>query len=210
VDRPGAPQSEIRVGRRAVLMGTPEEPTLTVLNAVLGGTFTSRLMQNLREERGFTYGAGSSFRLRRNGGSFVAGAAVHTPVTAEAVREFLLEIEGMGLERVPADELALARNYVALQLPQRFETLEDVAARVGEVAVFGLPEDRWEQFGPKVLAVGAEAVLEAAQRHLTLDEVVVVVVGDRAVIEGPLQALRVGPVETLDMGPGPGGDEGEG
>lgn len=194
VDRPGAPQSEIRVGRVGVERGREDEAVLTVLNTILGGSFTSRLMQNLREDKGFTYGAGSSFVMRRLPGPFVARAAVHTPVTAEAVTEFLAEIRRLRDERVPAEELARARSYVALRLPQRFETLEDVTDRLVEVLLHDLPTDYWETYVPGIMAVTADDVQAAARTWLSDDGMVVVVTGDRATLEEPLRALSLGPV----------------
>jgi zinc protease len=197
VDRPGAPQSEIRVGRITVERGHPDEHVLVVLNTVLGGSFTSRLMQNLREEKGFTYGAGSSFRLRGEPGPFVALSAVHTPVTAPAVLEFVREIRRMADEPVPDAELERARNYVSLRLPQRFEALEDVAARVGELVLYGLPPDWWEGYVDAIRAVTAEGVRRVAAEQLASGGLTVVVVGDGAVIEEPLRALGLGPVVLL-------------
>lgn len=201
-DRPGAPQSEIRVGRVSVPRGTPDEAALVVLNTVLGGSFTSRLMQNLREEKGFTYGAASTFQMRRHPGPFVAWSAVHTPVTAEAVGEFLAEMRRLAREPVPADELERARNYVALRLPQRFESLADVAARVGEVILYGLPDGWWQDWVPAVQGVSADDVLAAAGRELGDDGTVVVVVGDRAEVEEALRQSGFGRVVIRSGGEG--------
>ena len=197
VDRPGAPQSEIRVGRVGVERGREDEAVLTVLNTILGGSFTSRLMQNLREDKGFTYGAGSSFVMRRLPGPFVARSAVHTPVTAQAVTEFLAEIRTLREERVPDDELARARSYVALRLPQRFETLEDVTDRLVEVLLHDLPTDYWESWVPGIMAVTADEVQAAARSRLSDQGMVVVVTGDRATLEEPLRALGLGPVTVV-------------
>jgi zinc protease len=194
VDRPGAPQSEIRVGKVGVARGGEDEHAVTVLNTILGGSFTSRLMQNLREDKGFTYGAGSSFVMRRLPGPFVARSAVHTPVTHQAVLEFLSEIRRLREEPVSEEELARARSYVALRLPQRFETLEDVADRLGEPLLHDLPPDYWENYVPGILAVSAAAVQEAALTHLSPEGLVVLVAGDRATVEEPLRALGLGPV----------------
>lgn len=205
VDRPGAPQSEIRVGRVTVRRGHPDEHALVVMNTVLGGSFTSRLMQNLREEKGFTYGAGSYLQMRREPGPFTALSAVHTPATAEAVLEFVREIRRMAGEVVPEGELERARSYVALRLPQRFEALEDVAARVAELVVHDLPDGYWDDYVDAIRGVTAEEVRRVAAEHLTSGGLRVVVVGDRAVVEEPLRALGLGPVEIVP-GEGPAGD----
>jgi predicted Zn-dependent peptidase len=197
VDRPGAKQSELRVGRVAVARSTPDYAALTVMNTILGGAFTSRLNTRLREEKGFTYGAGSGFSMRRAPGPFVAQAAVHTPVTQEALLEMLREIRRMAEEPVEPGELERARRYVALRLPQRFETVSDVTARLSEIELYDLPDDYFSGYVGKILAVTAEDVQGAAARHLDTRTMVAVVAGDRDAIEGPLRSLEIGSVEVL-------------
>ena len=200
VDRPGAAQSEIRVGKVAVERATADYFALTALNTVLGGSFTSRLNAKLREEKGYTYGAGSGFAMRRSPGPFVAQAAVHTPVTDSAVAVFLEEIRRIRDARVPDDELERAKRYVALRLPQRFETVGDLTARLAETAVYDLPDDYWSAYVERLLAVDAAAVQRAARDHLDPGRMIVVVAGDRAAIEAPLRALGL-PVDVLPAEP---------
>lgn len=200
VDRPGAAQSEIRVGKVAVDRATPDYFALTALNTVLGGSFTSRLNATLREERGYTYGAGSGFAMRRSPGPFVAQAAVHTPVTDDAVAVFLEEIRRMRDEPVPTDELERAKRYAALRLPQRFETVGDLTARLCEAVVYDLPGDYWSTWVERLLAVDPADVQRAAREHLDPRGTAVVVAGDRAAVEGPLRALGM-PLEILPAEP---------
>ncbi|MFQ5537721.1 MAG: M16 family metallopeptidase [Gemmatimonadota bacterium] len=200
VDRPGSAQSEIRIGAVAAPRNTPAYVPLMVANTVLGGSFTSRLNQRIREEKGYSYGAYSYFDLRRGAGPFQAGAAVATPVTDSAVVEFLNVIEGMSREPAPDDELARARNYLAYRFPQHFETGGDVVARLAELALYGLPSDFYETYVPAVLDVKPEDVLEVARRYMDVAGMVVVIVGDRSIIEEPLRALGVGAVEILEDG----------
>ena len=197
VDRPDAAQSEIRVGRVAVARSAPDYFAIVVLNTVLGGAFTSRLNARLREEKGFTYGARSGFHTRCAPGPFVARAAVHTPVTDQAVGVFLEELDKLVDELVPEAELERAKSYVALRLPQRFEAVGDLVTRMAEIELYDLPDDYWEGYVPKLLAVDAEAVREAARRHLDPRRMTVVVVGDRRVTERPLRALGM-PVEVVE------------
>ncbi len=199
VDRPGAAQSEIRVGRVALARASEDYFTALVLNTVLGGAFTSRLNAKLREEKGFTYGAYSGFHTRSAPGPFVAQAAVHTPVTHHAVGVFLEEIERLREEPVPEDELARAKSYAALRLPQRFETVEDLVARVAEQVLYDLPDDYWRTYVTKLLAVDAAAVQAAARRHLDPRHMAVVVDGDREAVEGPLKSMGL-PVATVTAG----------
>lgn len=195
-DRPGAAQSELRVGCVAAARDAEDYFPIVVMNTVLGGAFTSRLNARLREEKGFTYGARSGFHTRRGPGPFIAQCAVHTPVTAQAVGVILEEIERMRAEPVPDDELARARSYVALRLPQRFETVEDLVGRVAELAQHDLPEDYWSRYVPRLLEVDAAAVQAAARRYLDPRRMAIVVDGDRAAVEGPLGALGL-PLETI-------------
>lgn len=195
VDRPGSVQSEVRVGRVAVARGAADYFPILVLNTVLGGAFTSRLNARLREEKGFTYGARSGFHTRRAPGPFVAQAAVHTPVTAEAVGVVIEELERLREEPVPDEELARARCYVALRLPQRFETVGDLVGRMAEQVLHDLPDDYWESYVARLLEVDAPAVQEAARRHLNPRGMAIVVDGDRAVVERPLRDLGM-PVEV--------------
>jgi len=184
-----------------VARDTPAYYPLTVLNTVLGGSFTSRLNSKLREEKGYTYGAGSFFDMRRAPGPFEATAAVATQVTDSAVVDFLHEIERMGAEAVPTDELERARNYLALRLPQRFESLDDVVRRLAELVTHDIPLDFWAEYVDGVEAVDPTVVLEAARAALDTGRMAIVIAGDRAAIEEPLEALGLGPVVVLGSRP---------
>ena len=139
VDMPGAEQSQIRIGWVGVPRSTPDYFTLEVLNTVLGGSFTSRLNQNLREEHQYSYGASSRFDMRLSAGPFQAGAGVQTDKTAEAIREFFNELNGIS-KPVGADELAKAKNYIALSFPSEFETIGDLSSHMEELVVYDLPD----------------------------------------------------------------------
>ncbi len=195
VDRPGAAQSEIQVGHAAVPRATPDFFPLLVLNTVLGGAFTSRLNMALREERGYTYGAGSRFDFRLGPGPFVASSAVFTGVTDDALRIFVDEIRRIREEPVTADELERARNYVALGLPRQLETTGQIARTIADIELYGLGDDYLARFIQRVRAVTAEEVLRAARSHLDPEHMALVVVGDRERIEEPLRTLGLGPVE---------------
>jgi zinc protease len=198
VDKPGATQSQVRVGRVAADRRTDAYYPLAVANTVLGGSFTSRLNSKLREEKGYTYGAGSYFDLRRFPGPFQASAAVATPVTDSAVAEFVQEIDRMHEEAVPAPELDRARNYLALRLPQRFESLDDVVGRLSELVLYGVPLDFYSGYVAGVEAVDARETLAVASEYLRTSGMAIVIAGDRASIEEPLRALGLGPVVVLE------------
>jgi predicted Zn-dependent peptidase len=206
VDKPGAAQSEVRVGRVAVERATADYYPLSVLNTVLGGSFTSRLNAKLREEKGYTYGAGSWFDMRRAPGPFEAAAAVATEVTDSAVAEFVREIDRMHAEPVPDPELDRARNYLALRLPQRFESLDDVVRQLSELVLYDVPLDFYEGYVAGVESVGPDAAADVAARHLGTDAMAIVVAGDRSAVEGPLRALGIGDVVVLEAPPTSGGE----
>lgn len=196
LDRPRAAQSEVRVGRISASRCTPDYFSVVALNTILGGAFTSRLNARLREEKGFTYGAHSTFHMRRSPGPFIARAAVHTPVTDQTVRVILEELTRLVEEPVPEGELERAKRYVALRLPQAFEALGDLVTRIAEQVLYGLPEDYWATYVPQLLAVDRQEVRAAAQRYLDPQSMTVLVVGDRAAIEERLRGLEI-PVRLL-------------
>ena len=183
VDKPEAAQSQIRIGWVGVPRSTADYATLEVLNTMLGGSFTSRLNQNLREKNGYAYGASSAFDMRQSAGPFFAAAGVQTDKTADALKEFFVELNGI-LTPIPADELAKAKNYVALGFPGEFETTGDLARKLEELVVYNLPDDTFSKFVSNVGAVTAADLQRAAARYVQPDKMAVVVVGDRKVIEG--------------------------
>jgi predicted Zn-dependent peptidase len=200
IDKPGAAQSEIRIGHPGVSRASPDYFPLVVMNTILGGSFTSRLNMNLRETHGFAYGASSGFSMRLGEGPFTAASAVFTAKTDSAVAEFFRELRRMRDEPVPAGELDRARNYVALGLPRRFETAAGVAAQLAELEVYGQTMDFFNQYVPRVMAVTAADVQRVAREYLRPDRSVVVVVGDVNAVEAGLRATGVGPVEIRRVG----------
>ncbi len=198
IDKPGAAQSQIRIGWIGVPRTTKEYATLEVLNTILGGSFTSRLNQNLREKHGYTYGASSVFDMRRSAGPFLAAAGVQTDKTAEALREFFIELENIR-KPVPQDELDKAKNYVALSFPAEFETTGDLARKLEELVVYGLPDDTFTAFVDQVTRIAAGDIEKAAARYIQPDKFAVVIVGDRKIIEPGVRALNLGPVQVLSV-----------
>ena len=187
IDKPGAPQSQIRIGQVGVSRQTPDYFPITVMNTVLGGSFSSRLNMNLREEHGYTYGASSSFDMRADAGPFVAAAGVQTDKTSESLTEFFKELNAIR-ETVPADELARSKNYVALRYPGGFETTGDISRRLEDMVVYALRDDYFARYVPAIDAVSAGAVAEAAQKY-----------GDRQAIEPGIKALNLGPLTVMTV-----------
>jgi zinc protease len=178
VPRGEASQSEIRVGGIGLPRSSPRWFTAGVANFVLGGsTITGRLGSNLREDKGWTYGARSGFHAGLHAGAWIADTAVDVEVTADAVAEIVAEARRMATEPVSDDELHRARDALVLSLPRAFETPASVAARFVTVEAFGLPADYWERYRERVEAVTVDAVLALAREHFHPDGLVRVVVG---------------------------------
>ena len=206
VDKPGAPQSQVRIGWVGVARATPDYFPITVMNTVLGGAFSSRLNLNLREKHGYTYGAQSQFDMRVNAGPFVAAAGIQTDKTADALKEFFIELNGI-LQPVPADELTRAKHYVSLRYPLGFETTGDIAARLEQAVVYHLPDDYFSTYVQKIEAVTAAEVQRVAQKYIVPNKFAVVIAGDRAAIEPGIRALNLGPIKIMTVddvfGPAP-------
>lgn len=196
--RPGAVQSELRVGHVGVERGAPDYIHLLVMNSILGGSFSSRLNMNLRERRGYTYGVSSAWNVRRQAGSFSVSSAVQSEVTAHAVEEILREMREIGEAEVTQDELRHARDYLAGVFPLTNETTSGVATRLAAIATYGLPTDYYQGHRERILAVTAGEVLEAARRRLHPERAAIVVAGDADQVRAPLEALGIGPVEVVD------------
>ncbi len=198
VHRPGAAQSELRVGRVAAARSTPDYAALAVMNTALGGSFVSRINLKLREEKGVTYGARSMFDYRRAPGPFVVQASVQTSATADSVADVLAEIRGIAGER-PITPAELSRSHAALTrgYPRSFETAEQIARAVAQLFLHGLPDDFFDRFVSDVTNVTADDAGAVARRYLPLGDMQVVIVGDRERVGGPLAELGVGPVEEF-------------
>ena len=201
VDVPGAAQSQIRIGWVGVPRSTPDYFTLEVLNTILGGSFTSRLNQNLREEHQYSYGAGSRFDMRLSPGPFFATAGVQTDKTSEALTEFFKELNDIG-KPIGAEELTKAKNYIALSFPGEFETLGDLAGHIEEMVVYSLPDTYFATYVKNIQSVTSEAVQKAAATYIQPKRFAVVVVGDRKTIEPGIRALNLAPVRVVSVNEG--------
>jgi predicted Zn-dependent peptidase len=199
VDKPGAAQSVIRIGHPGVPRTSPDFPAIQVLNTILGGSFTSRLNNNLRETHGYTYGAGSAFEMRRLAGPFRANASVVTAKTDSSLIEFFKELRRIREEKVPAAELEKAKSLLALGLPGEFETTAGTAGEYLDLVVNGLPLDSFDTYVQKIMAVTADDVQRLAKQLINPDHFAVVVVGDRKVIEPGIAALKEGPISLRDL-----------
>jgi zinc protease len=194
---PGSEQSQVRIGWVGVPRATGDYFTLQVLNTVLGGSFTSRLNQNLREKNQFSYGASSRFDMRLSAGPFFAGAGIQTDKTADALREFFNELNAIG--KISPEELAKAKNYVALSFPSEFETIGDLAAQIEDMIVYKLPDNYFERYIANIQAVTADAVQKAAATYIRPGSFAVVIAGDRKAIEAGIRDLKLGPIRVMTV-----------
>lgn len=197
VAKADAPQSEIRVGHVGLPRRHPDYFDVTVMNAVLGGLFSSRINLNLREAHGYTYGAFSAFEWRRASGPFVIHTAVKSDVTGAAVHEILKEIDGIRTSEIGETELTLATSYLDGVFPIRYETTNAIAAALATLAIHELPENYFDEYRARVRAVTTAGVLRAAQQHLHPDQLRIVVVGDPNVISEPLRDASGTAVELI-------------
>jgi zinc protease len=191
--RAGAAQSELRIGHVSVPRSTPDYHALIVLNMVLGGQFVSRINMNLREDKGYTYGARTSFDFRRGPGPFVLHASVQSDATVDAVIEATSELRDIrGPRPVSRAELETGRAALTRGYPRNFETAEQISRGAAQLALYGLPDDYFSTFVPKIRAVDEAAVTRVAAEHIDPSRLLTVVVGDRDKMGRSLDRLELG------------------
>ena len=207
VDKPGAAQTQLRVGMMGVPRSTPDYAALQMLNRTLGGSFSSRINMNLREEKGYTYGAYSRFAYRRGAGPFAVASGIRTNVTAPAVAEVFREIRDIVERPVTAEEFRQARDALLLSLPGRFETTQQLVEGYADVFLYDLGTEYYSRLPEVYSGVRLEDVRAAAARYFASGEqgppdppekMVAVAVGDLARIEPELRELDLGPIEIRE------------
>jgi zinc protease len=189
VDRPGAAQTELRLGHVGISRRDPDYTPLIVLNTLLGGKFTSRINLNLRERHGFTYGASTRFVGRQGPGPFLVGAAVATESTGAAAREVIKELARVREELVATGELEETRDYLGGVFPYTLQTIADLAKRLEILAVYGLPDDYYDGYLDRLAAVTREEIRRVAEVHLDPEHIAVVAVGPAEVLAPQLAGL---------------------
>ncbi len=197
VDRPGSVQSELRVGQIGIDRYDPRYFSASVMAALLGGVFGSRLNKRLREELGYTYGASAGFDARRAAGPFVARAAVETGVTVPAITELLAQLEGIRAAEPDAGELGEVKDYLVGVFPLRFETTGGVAGAIEPLAIYGLDDDYWQQYRGHVEEVTPADTHAAAKQLINPDRLLILVTGDAAKLADGLTKAGFGPMQVI-------------
>ena len=202
IHRPGAVQTEIRVGHLGLPRRIPDFHAVSVMSAILGGLFNSRLNMKLREEKGYTYGAFAGFDMRRGRGPFAARAAVNTDATVPAVVDIVTELTRMRDQPVTDAELKGARDFLVGVFPLRFETPGPVVGALSGLVVHDLPDDELARYRPAIEAVTPADVSRAAAEHLDVERAAILLVGDVDAFGGALEEAGLGPIVVeRDEGP---------
>jgi zinc protease len=200
VDKPGAAQSTFSLGEVGPARDTPDYYAVRVMNEMLGVLFQSRLNHNIREVKGYSYGVGSGFAFGRGPGAFRAGGEIVTAKSDSALIEFMKELRDIRGPRPPSDdELAQAKASLVQSLPANFASVNGINGSIASIYTQGLPEDYYKQFASAVGAVTKNDVVRVAQKYIDPDHLAIVIVGDRAKIEGPLAATKIAPIVWLDV-----------
>lgn len=191
VDKPGAAQSVVTIGQVGVARSNPDFFPLTVMNSILGGQFSARLNMNLREDKGYTYGARSGYSFRRGAGPFDASAQVQTAVTKESVMEFMKELNGIrGGIPITAQELDYNKQSLIRRYPAGFETVGQISNQLANLVIYGLPDSYFNDYIRNIQAVTGDDVSRVANKYLTPDKMAILIVGDKSAIESGLKDIE--------------------
>jgi predicted Zn-dependent peptidase len=200
VDKPGAAQSTFAIGRPGPPRNTPDYYALQVMNTILGGMFQSRLNANIREEKGYSYGVNSNFAYGKGPGAFRAGGDIVTAKSDAALVEFMKELRGIvGSRPITDEELTTAKDALVQRLPGTFASVSSINSAITTLWTQNLPDDYYQQYAKRIAAITKDDVLRVAKHYVTVDNLAIVIVGDRSVIEGPLKATGIAPIVLYDI-----------
>jgi zinc protease len=200
VDKPGAAQSTFAIGNPGPPRSTPDYYALQVMNTILGGMFQSRLNANIREDKGYSYGVSSSFAFGRGPGAFRGGGDMVSAKSDAALVEFMKELRGIsGTRPVTNEELTTAKDALIQRLPGTFGSVQGISGAITGLWTQDLPVDYYRQYATKIAAITKADVLRVAKQYIDLDHLAIVIVGDRASIEGPLKATGIAPILITDI-----------
>jgi len=201
LDKPDAAQSVLVIGNLGLKRNNPDFTAVEVVNNALGGMFTSRINTNLREEKAYTYGAGSVFLDTRGTGPFICYTQVQTKFTKESIYEIVKELRDItGKRPLVGEELTASKNNLIKSFPQGFETFGGIAGGIGSMVTYGLPLDQWKKYTSEVNAVDSQKSVQIAKKYIHPDTLLIVVVGDRKVIEPKIRELGLGEIHFVERG----------
>jgi zinc protease len=208
VDKPGAAQSTFAIGRPGPPRDTPDYYALQVMNTILGGMFQSRLNANIREEKGYSYGVSSNFAYGKGPGAFRAGGDIVTAKSDAALVEFMKELRGIvGARPITDEELTTAKDALVQRLPATFASVSSINTALTTLWTQNLPDDYYQQYAKRIAAITKDDVLRVAKQYVTVDNLAIVIVGDRSVIEAPLKATNIAPIVVYDIEGNPAGTQ---
>ncbi len=200
VDKPKAPQSVFAIGIPGPPRTTPDYDALQVMNTILGGLFQSRLNHDIREVKGYSYGVGSRFAYGKGPGSFYAGGSIVSAKTDSALIAFMAHLKGVqGGVPFTDDEMAQGKAALIQRLPQIFASVNATSSAISSLYVEGLAADYYQTLADRINAVTKDDLVRVARKYIDLDHLNIVIVGDRSVIEQPLQATGIAPIVHLDI-----------
>lgn len=199
IDKPGAPQSEIRIGYPSLARSSPDFFAVQVMNRLLGGQYSSRINMNLRERHGYTYGARSGFVFNKQPGPFSASGGFVSTKTDSSIYELLYEIDRMQKEGVTAEELEFSKKGMAGSFAQTFETPLQIAMALQSIVLYNLPEDYFTKYLQNIDAVKLAEVQKVAKLYLDSSKMAVVVVGDLKEVRKAVEALKIGETVVCDL-----------
>ena len=198
IDRPQAVQSEIRIGHIGVSRTSEDYFPISVMNSILGGVFNSRINLNLRERHGYTYGARSAFAFRRAPGPFVVSAPVRNEVTRESVEEVLNELRRIRTGDIEDRELDDTKSYLMGVFPATVQSASDIASRLLDMELYGLPEDYFDRYRENIAAITKDDIARVARKYIDPDRALIVIVGNANQVREPLGTLGI-PLHEIDV-----------
>jgi zinc protease len=199
IDKPKAAQSVFEIGEPGPARDTPDYYALEVMNNLLGGLFQSRLNHDIREVKGYSYGVGSNFAFGRGPGAFTASGGIVTAKSDSALIAFMTHFKGVqGDIPFTDDEITQGKESLIQSLPARFSSVNGIGGAVASIYTQSLPETYYQDFAAKIAAVGRDDLVRVARKYIDLEHLNIVIVGDRATIEGPLRQTGIAPIVILD------------
>ncbi|HEY2923376.1 MAG TPA: pitrilysin family protein [Candidatus Eisenbacteria bacterium] len=199
VDKPGMPQTALRVVQLGLMRSDPDFERFDLANTILGGLFSSRINMNLRETHGYTYGAFSALSENRGQGPFLIGTSVRADVTGASIDEILKEVRIMTEKPVTEDELRMAKESTIRTLPAQFQTTGGTAGTIATLYLYDLPPDYYQTLPGRITGFTAPDVQSVSKKYLVPDRMLVIAVGDRSKIEPQIMKLNLGAVAYKDL-----------